>query len=188
MKVNSDVFYVRLVLSSYLRRTILAMSVLLVLPGLSHSQINREYDLKAAFIFNFCKYVEWPGNFSDSVYVAVLGDSPITEKLRETAKDHELKNRPVSVRHYSSVEQITHCDLLFISKSYSDDLKNVLFRFSNKPTLLIGERSGLAAKGLNMSFVIFENKLRFEVNLKAQNSSLFQISANLLKHAIIVDQ
>src|ERR1051326_5087862 len=72
-----------------------------------------EYALKAAFLYNFSKYVEWPPSTMDNdFYVGVCGPSPILEPLREIARTKTVKGKKIIIKEYSNPEQIRFCHIL----------------------------------------------------------------------------
>lgn len=155
--------------------------------GKTDAQISREYDLKAAFIFNFSQYIEWQNGDPDTLYVCVLGSSPITAKLREIGRQHLFHNRHLLVREAQSLAEIKKCQMLFVSKASPVPVQEVVNAFSVRPTVLIGEEPGNALKGMNINFIVVDNKLRFEINMKTPNSSLIKFSSTMLKHALLVN-
>ena len=112
------------------RRTRLAQGARTALLGLGlgllaalpvSAQVSREYDVKAAFLYNFITFTDWPAAaFSgpDSPYViGVLGEDPFGAALDEIVKGEQIKGRPLVVRRFKRIEDVHHCHILFISSS-----------------------------------------------------------------------
>lgn len=148
---------------------------------------TQEYELKAAFIYRFIDYVEWNKNNNLKTFeIAVLSESPITEMLIEIGRDKKAKNKNMDVREYYDLNDIDFCNILFVSKNYNSPIETVISKFGDKNVLIITEQSGYCAKGAQINFSVFGNKLKFEVNLNAAKRAGLKISSQLLEHAIII--
>jgi hypothetical protein len=148
--------------------------------------VEDEYAVKAAFIYRFTEYIEWKDlSNNDYFSIAILGKSEITGPLQTIANTEKVKNKTMSVKEYNSMNEISACNILFLSKSSSVSLGSVLSKFS-KSTLIITEREGYGKEGAHINFVVINNKIRFEVNLKAIKRDGINMSSELLKLAIIV--
>jgi len=167
---------------------LLILLILFSTPIQSHAQINREYEIKAAFIYNFSQFVEWEELKGDEFNIAVLGHSPITSKLLEVTNINLFKNKKTVVNEYMNINDIPDCELLFISKDANFSMQELLIKFKNKSTLIIGESPGMVKEGININFIILDNKLKFETNMNAINSTKLKLSSNLLKHAVVVEK
>jgi hypothetical protein len=148
---------------------------------------EQEANLKAAFIYNFTKYIDW-GNYdhgSDFV-IGIIGDSPVTESLNEIASQNTVDNKRIAIKTIDNASEIKDCDILFIPKKSRFSL-NYLLRKARPGVLTISEEAGFAKKGTAFNFVIINNRLKFEANLKAISSAGLKAGSQLLKLAIIVD-
>ena len=149
---------------------------------------TQEYELKAAFIFHFTEYVEWENiSEGETFNISVLGKSPITASLLEIAKDKKVKNKQVTVKGYDDAASVGPCQILFISRSFSLPVETIIEKFGDKHILIITEHDGDAAKGAHINFLISDNRIKFEINLKAATKAGIKIGSQLLQHAIIVD-
>lgn len=147
----------------------------------------QEANLKAAFIYNFTKYIDW-GKYdhgSDFV-IGVAGNSPITESLNEIASQNTVDNKRISIRSIKNASEIGDCDILFIPKKSRFPL-NYLLGKAGPGVLTISEQPGFSEQGTAFNFVIINNRLKFEANLKAISSAGLKAGSQLLKLAIIVD-
>jgi hypothetical protein len=166
----------------------LTMSLAIVLAPLMAFQPaadkNSEYQLKAAFLYNFIQYIEWggAGGGGEGYVIGILGDSPIDDPLTEISKNG---NKKITVKHFRSPGDITYCHILFISKNAPYGADAILSKVG-RGTLTVGEKDGLARQGIAINFVIVDNKLKFESNLKAISDAGLKASSQLLKLAIIV--
>src|ERR1051325_8645916 len=105
---------------------VLLLSVMCSVRG----QTSKEYQIKAAFLFNFAQFVEWPPEAfpekATPLVVGVLGDDPFKGFLEELLRDEKAGNRPLRIEHHRRVEEIKQCHILFISNSESNRLAQIL--------------------------------------------------------------
>jgi hypothetical protein len=142
----------------------------------------KEYDLKADFMYRFIDYVYWNNRSkAQPLEIAVLQDSPIISSLQQI-----IKGKHFNIKEYNTLKEIGPCQMLFIPKDCSVPIEAILFYYYGKPVLVITEKPGYGIKGAHMNFVTLNNKLKFEVNLKAIRKSGIGISSFLLQHAIII--
>lgn len=164
---------------------------LLILGSLGKSTLaqpqEKEADLKAAFIYNFTKYIEWDSSSSDNTFViGIIGSSRIITPLAEIAKNSTVKNKKIIIRTYGKPEEIANCDILFIPRRLPYPLHSILDKIG-KGVLTISEEEGYAKNGTAFNFIIRNDKLKFEANLRAINSAGLKAGSQLLKLANIVE-
>jgi hypothetical protein len=165
--------------------------IALLLIGFSPQQQteSKEYELKAAFIYKFTNYIEWDSQTaSDDFIIGILGNSPIENKLTEIGNTEKVNNKKIIIRKFNKLADISPCHILFISQKTSFSLEDILAKATSKGTLTVSEKRGYAAHGTNINFIIIDNKLKFEANLKTLSAAGLRVSSQLLKLAIIVDQ
>ena len=154
---------------------------------ISAQNARQEANLKAAFIYNFTKYIDWGSYNQDSTFViGVAGDSPIIESLNAIAAADKIDNKRVVVKTINSGAEISNCDLVFISKECRMSLNYILSK-TRPGVLTISEHPGFAEAGTAFNFVVVNNRLKFEANLKAISAAGLKAGSQLLKLAIIVD-
>lgn len=144
-----------------------------------------EAALKAVFIYNFTKYIDWD-NIGNEFVIGVIGSSPIENSLTEIAKANTIKNKRIVIRHYTRPGDIRTCQILFIAKKSSYSLPSILNEVG-KGVLTVSEEDGYSRQGTAFNFVIINDKLKFEANLKAIDGAGLKASSQLLKLAIIVN-
>ena len=149
-----------------------------------------EYQLKAVFLFNFAQFVEWPTDAfpepQTPVVIGVLGDDPFGPYLDETIGGEKANNRRLSVQRYRSIHEIKLCHILFISRSETDRLEQILASLHGAKTLTVGDADGFAGRGGMIRFVTERNKIRLKINLEAAKAAGLTISSKLLRPAEIV--
>ena len=157
-------------------------------PGRLFAEVSvpQEYKVKAAFLYNFTLFVEWPAEAfarSDSpLTICVLGKSPFGDAL-DSLKSKTAKKRKLMVRQISTVQEMGSCQVLFVSISEKMHLPNILTTVKNQKVLTVSDMDGFAQAGGIINFVTLDDKVRFEINLKAAQQSRIKIRSQLLKLA-----
>ncbi|MBU1054115.1 MAG: YfiR family protein [Proteobacteria bacterium] len=146
--------------------------------------LNTESKLKAAFIYNFAKFVDWPATeskdtSSQSFVIGVLGSNPIIEELL-AIEGKIIKGRKLAVRLLSNIKEINNCQVVFISASEKNNLISILNAVKNKEILTVSDMNNFVGNGGNIGFVRIENKIRFDINLKTAEKSNLKIRSDLL--------
>lgn len=198
------------------RMRTISIAVLLALSSVTSapadSASDREYQIKAAFLYKFFGFIDWPQEIADSnepVTIGVLGTSPFGKALeryngkvigkgkitirrfkglaalRGEAEDAAEKDAPLQ---HPELAALRKCRILFICRSEREELKNILEWVRECPVLTVGDTEGFVESGIIMNFVIREKKVRFEVNLVSAQKARLKIRAKLLRLAAKVVQ
>ena len=156
---------------------------------------SSEYLIKAGFIYNFAKFVEWPSAaFSqpDSpIVIGVLGTDPFGNVLDRIVEDKKIGPRPFVVRRYrwgKDLKDLKDCKILFVSASEKTRIDEILLSVKGLPILTVGETPGFAERGGVIRFTLEDNRVRFEVNVDAAHQADLNISSRLLTLAKIISQ
>jgi hypothetical protein len=168
--------------------------VLVVLGTLSSTHADptavKEAQIKAAFLYNFTKFVEWPQNSfaasSDAIVVGVLHDSLLRQHLETTVKDRRVNGRSISVRRVVTVPEIKAVHLLFVDASEEARFTDVRPKLQGSALLIVGESASLLANGGSIRLVLEADRLRFEINVAAAELAGVKISSQLQKLALAV--
>jgi hypothetical protein len=149
-----------------------------------------ESEIKAGFLFNFTKFVEWPSEaFADSgapIVLGILGNNPVTELLIETAVGKTVNGRAVIVQQFKEGQDPRTCHILFVSSTQEKRLPQILERLKGSPILTVSETSGFAQSGGMINFIVEGNKVRLEINLDAAARARLKISAKVIAVARLV--
>lgn len=162
-----------------------------IAPGLTPAQSppDKEYQLKAVFLFNFAQFVEWPGDAfpesDSSLVIGVLGEDPFGTYLDEAVRGETVNGHPLTVQRYRRVDEITTCHILFIGRPH-DDLEQVLAALKGRKILTVGDADRFASRGGMIRFVTEHNRIRLRINLEAARAEELIISSKLLRPAQIV--
>ena len=145
-----------------------------------------ESELKAAFIYNFAKFAEWPpGSFSSPsapIHLCVLGNNALRAELQTIVADKSIASRPLQARSVDRFE-IKDCHVLFVGLSDSYRLRQALQAAQGASVLTIGDNARFLDQGGMINFILDQNRIRFEVNLKAAQAAHLQLSSKLLSLA-----
>ena len=148
-----------------------------------------EYLIKAAYLYNFTKFVEWPPEaFRDNLYTInlfILGTDPFGGAL-DSIKNKTVQGRRLNIKHVNHIEEISGCHILFISSSEKDNLGYILRALKNSTILTVSEIERFAQRGGVINFILVENKIHFEINPDAAQQSGLRIGSQLLRLAKIV--
>jgi hypothetical protein len=149
-----------------------------------------EYQVKAAYLLNFTRYVDWPsesyGEPGAPMTVCVLGRDPFGEILDATMQGKITHGRPVSVRRIQSSGSASGCHLVFVSRETWQDQRQLLERLETRGILTVGETDEFAQRGGVIGFVIEEETVRFVVNTDARDRAGLRISSRMLSLAAAV--
>ena len=162
----------------------LLMGLLLAGSGRAQDAQPSEYQVKAAFIFNFAKFVEWPsGAFADAkapLCIGVLGDNPFGANLERTVRDKTLNNRAIVIKECKTLEEARKCHLLFINGSETKPLQEILDGLAGAHILTVGEAENFLKSGGMINFFREGNRFRFEINDGAAKKAGLKIDSKLL--------
>jgi hypothetical protein len=161
------------------------------LPVRAQAPSPTEYQVKAAFLFNFSQFVDWPAaSFADAhapLVIGVLGSDPFGATLDEIVRGESVNGHPLAVRRYQSLEQVATCHILFIARSQVAQLDAIVAALEGRSVLTVGDFDGFTRRGGVIRFVTVGNKIRMRVNLVAAQEANLTISSKLLRPAQIVE-
>lgn len=148
---------------------------------------SMESKLKAAFIYNFAKFVEWPASAANDTtdqpfVIGILGDDRVIKELM-AIEDKTVKGKKLRVKTLSNTKRINGCHVIFISASEENNLITILNALKNKDILTVSDINNFIEKGGIIGFVRMENKIRFDINIKAAEKSGLKIRSDLLSLA-----
>lgn len=146
-----------------------------------------EYQVKAAFLFNFTKFVYWPEmafNTPNAPFViGIIGRDPFGSYLEDIIANEKVGGHPIMVQRYPSLREITGCHILYISPN-NVPIKNVIEAYRQKKNVLtVSDAGGLGNWEGIVSFYVEENKVKLRIGVKAAKNAELEISSKLLKIA-----
>ena len=155
-------------------------------PGLGRAspEVGSEYQTKAAQIYSFTKFIDWPAKkfpSSESPFIiGVYGSDDITDFLRESFQTRRIKDRPVEIRHLTNKAELPGCHLVFVSRSESGRLGTVLYEMRHENILSVGESDNFLKNGGVINFLNVDGATRFQINLGAASRESLKVSSKLL--------
>jgi hypothetical protein len=168
-----------------------ALLIALSLFSTVQAQPLGESALKAAFLYNFSKFVEWPDQAlpreSNPFTICLAGDPRMAEATDQFIKDKHVHGRPVVARAPSSVKDVTNCHLLFIAASARHFEEVVTNGAAALPILTVGESDQFLAQGGIIKLFVEDGRMRFEISPQAAERAQLKISSKLLTLGKIVD-
>ena len=156
--------------------------------GLSYAsaQAQDEFAVKAAFVFNLTKYVEWP-HPGTQLTIGFLGDGPMGEILKQTLSGKTSEARPINVVLAPSDAELERCDLLYVAYSASKKNREVIERLHNREVLTVGETDGFAKERGMVGLIKKGNQIQIQVNLDAARAAGIKVSSRLLSVATVIE-
>lgn len=153
-------------------------------------ETSREYQIKAAFLYNFAKFVEWPAQAfhgpSDALSLCLLGHDPFGRILDETLAGKTVQGRPLVLIRHETWPPRQACHILFISASKQALLEQTFAALKGASILTVGDTPRFAHRGGIINLTMDENRVRLEINLRAAETAGLTISSQLLKLATLV--
>jgi hypothetical protein len=150
-----------------------------------------EYQVKAAFLYNFAKFVEWPsGTFvgsKDPITICVYGHDPFGHALEQATAGRAIAGRSLAIRHIASVQEIAGCQILFMGTTESKRVVSILLDIHAPGILTIEESDASGADGEVINLRLEGEKVRFDINVEAADRAKLRISSRLLGLAHIID-
>ncbi len=160
---------------------------------------SKEYQIKAAFLYNFIQFVDWPkekaADSNTPIIIGILGKDPFGTIL-DSIKNKKIKGKSVVIRRVKTLEELEkseesndkinelkQCHVLFICSSENKNLRQIIDLIKTDNILTVGEADNFLENGGIINFMLEEKKVRFEINLDAANTSNLKISSQLLRLA-----
>ncbi len=142
------------------------------------------YDLEAAFVYKFIKFVEWPGSFEDEEFfdVCYTGSGEIQSSIKALV-DSEIKDLILKVRIVDNLSELRNCELLFVDISSTDGRKKYINFLSKRSVLTVSHFDGFIEEGGMINLLLKNNRIQFEININSAEKSNIKVSSKLLRLA-----
>ena len=165
---------------------ILLIGVLGLAAGPGNYDTNAK--IKAIYIYNFTKYIEWPKEYRETAFViGVLGDSPLYTELEKMSSSKQVFGQKIEVKKFTSASSLEKCHILYIPSGTKDPFSSVAAKMKPYSTLLVTDTPGMAAKGSAINFVVMQNRQKFELNESNAVKYNLKVSNSLEALAILVN-
>jgi hypothetical protein len=178
------------VLRPLLMAIAIAWGLLSVLDAGAQAPKPTDYQVEAAYLYNFGRFVEWPAKGApppnSSFTICVLGEDPFGQALDATLSGETIGNQKVTARRISNPQMAVDCQILFISSSEASRLNKIIEALDKSAVLTVSDIPEFSQRQGMIQFVFEENRIRFEVNLTATQRAGLTLSSELLKVATLV--
>ncbi len=161
----------------------------------SDSSDSSEYLIKAGFIYNFAKFVDWPATAfaqpDSPIVIGILGTDPFGNLIDRIVENKKIGARGFVVKRLkwnTDLKDLKECKILFVGASEKAHIDDVVQIVKSLPILTVGETPGFAERGGVIRFVLEDNRVRFEINVEAAHQADLTISSRLLTLARIIQQ
>jgi hypothetical protein len=177
----------------YLRNVVLsfalALTVRLIAAGHPEGRPD-EYQVKAAFLYNFAKFVEWPqevfAGTNDPFVICVLGEDPFGRTLDDVLVGKKVEGRAFAVRRISDARRATGCQILFVSSSEQKPVLSFIASMKPAGILTVGESDSPTCEGMIVNLVLDDGKVRFSINTNLADREKLSFSSKLLSLAKVL--
>jgi hypothetical protein len=154
------------------------------------AEAPNEYQVKAVFVFNFSRFVEWPaaalGAASQPFVIGIVGNDPFGARLDDAVRGEQINQHPLQIQRFGSISDVANCQILYIDRSQSAQLREILAALAHRNILTVADFEGSGERGVMMQFVTESNRIRLRINVEAAKASGLTISSKLLRPAEIV--
>ncbi len=145
------------------------------------------HEVYSMMVFNFTKYVQWPDHTASGEFViGVVGNDDVYKTLETWYGGKPKGTKTYVIKKFNTSQEVSECHVVFIDKTKSTEFEAINSKFAGKGTLVITDKTGLGAKGSGINFRTVDNKLKFELNQKALESSNLKVSGALSSMAILI--
>lgn len=154
----------------------------------ARGQSVSEYDVEAAYLYNFGKFVQWPAaaQNASTFQICILGENPFDGTLDSLIAKDTIGGKPIVKRLIGRASEAAGCNVVYIGDSEAPDIRRVLAALSRQPELLVSNIPGFISDGGTVQFLLENHRVRFEINLDAASQSGLVLSSELLKVAVNV--
>ena len=191
-KSKTQLIFILLLAAIITAPAVLVLAAIHVAPAaLASVETDREYKIKAIYLYNFAKFTEWPMDHNASIIIGIIGEDPFTGALNP-AEMGKVKGREVEIKRFKSLEEIQEngneeslrqCHLLFVSSSEEKDRDSILKAIDGSNVLSVAEMDGFLEAGGIIRFLIEDQKVIFELNLISLEKAKLSISSKIIRIA-----
>jgi hypothetical protein len=156
--------------------------------GAAHAESFSEDTVKAAYLYRFASYVNWPGDVTHGApfTITVLGSPAVAAELRRLVHGHLIEDHPVEVREVNGARDLGHPQILYVGEGHTEELRDLAPELASGSTLLVTDDEEGLNWGSVLNFVTLDRRIRFEVSLTAADRAHLKISSDLLTVAVRV--
>lgn len=169
---------------------LLALPFLASNPSLRSAQAPTEYQVKAAYVFNFLKFVEWPDDSSTDPHakwvVGLVGDSPVGEELVRMFNGKEVLGRSLQIKKFQAADPLRACNILFISQSERKRLPSILAALRGSSVLTVADMDDFVGSGGMIQLFVEDTRVRMAIDISTTSRARLKVSSKMLLLAHVV--
>jgi hypothetical protein len=182
--------------AGYLRRvsTFWGLWAAVVLAATLRAQSASEYEIKAAFLYKFASFIQWPSSgdtapaadmaaASTPICIGILGTDGFGQSLDQVVRGKQAGGRKFAIQHFHVAGEALHCEIVFISGSEQNRIREILRVFGGKPVLTVSEVPGFCESGGIINLRKIDDAIRFEINPASGERAGLRFSSKLLSLA-----
>ena len=176
--------------SAVARRTLVQALLGLAALGLAprvHGEDLPEYRLKAAFLYNFAAFTEWPAEVGGTLNLCIFGADPFGAEI-DPLNGKKVGERSLAVHRKTALDSLKGCQIVFVPGAALGQLPRVLDTLHGQPVLTVAESPGAVQQGAMLSMSVAQGRIKFDANLKAARGAKLDLSSKLLRLATEVVQ
>ena len=148
-----------------------------------------EYALKAVFLYNFVRFIDWPDSAFNTrnapLVIGIVGEDPFGFMLNEAIAGENYHGRPIQIEHFAGSRDIRRCHLLFVNQSNADQIPQILQAVAGKNVVTVGETNYFLDQGGMIALTAEQNRVRLRINSAALRNARLNVSSKLLQVADI---
>lgn len=172
-----------------LRSLALVLCLVALTPLSAAPPSPNEYSLKAVFLYNFCRFVDWPpaafNSPNEPLIIGIIGQDPFGALLAEAIAGENYHGRPIQIAHFRSPREIRQCHLLFVSDSAAGEYGAIIAAAAGRNILTVGESDVFLDQGGMIALTAEQNRVRLRINPTALRNTQLSVSSKLLQVADI---
>jgi len=166
---------------------VLLAGIVMMVGSSAFAQERPMHEVYSMMVFNFVKYVQWPANDNSKEFIiGVVGNNDIYNTLTTWYSGKAKGAKTYVIKKFNNAAEVTDCQVIFIDRSKSGEFEAVNNKVKGKGTLVVTDRNGLGSKGSCINFKTVDEKLRFELNQQAIESSNLKVAGALTSMAILI--
>lgn len=144
-----------------------------------------EQAVKAAYVYNFTKFVSWPAESplsrEPALTIGILGDDSFADTLEATVRGKQVEGRPFTVRRFRTADEVAPCAVFFVGRAMANRLQQIQQRLAGWPVLTVSDAEGFTAQGGMIGLFKEDNRIHFEIGLIATRTAGLSVSSKLLR-------
>lgn len=152
----------------------------------AHDDVSKEYQLKAAYLLNFARFIYWPEEAFKTAEkkfnICVLGGSPFGGSL-DKLSSKKIQNKKIKLRYEKTIDEVKSCHIVYFGETEKEEYESVISDLSGSVTLTVSDINGFSENGGMIEFIRVKNKIKFEINIEQSSRSGIKYRSQLLEVA-----